>query len=285
MASDQTETRSERQPLPEQYDRLRDSIWPRADALSDRPLEFFPGSTVGERDVLSSYAHDMTRGLGGVDYTDAAKDMLGSVMGGDYVGVRGSNPLLDDRFNVMADRVGESFNRITAPSTATRFAGAGRSGSGAYNAAMDQNQRQLGRTLGELATNVYYDDYNRRIDDQFKALGLTPSIRNLDYGDIGQMRAQAGIEEAYDQRLVDDRVARFNFAQQEPESRLDRYLARIIQPGGYGITTETMTSPNTTGLALGLGAMGLAGTLGGAALMPAPQVFGGGTLGAGNFFG
>jgi len=260
-------TESTQKPLSEQYAALRNIIWPESKELFKRELEFFPGSTVGPRDQFSGQAQQGVRALQQPDFSQEAQSFIGGVLGGDFMKGRGQNPELDARFGVMSDRIREQYQRTVAPQTASRFAGAGRTGSGAHNAAMNLDQTNLGRALGETATNVYYQDFENRMNDRMQALGLAPGVRGIQHSDIEQARTQGLVEEAYSQRLVDDAIARFNFAQQEPESRLDRFQQRIITPGGYGTSIQQVPTAGNAGLSIGLGVMGLLGQLGGAGLM------------------
>lgn len=253
-------------PLPEQYEGLKE-FWSLARDRADIPYEFFPGSTVAERDPLSMQAREMTAMLGQDDYTDAAKGFVGQVLGGEYLKSRGQNPYLDERFSVMADRMNDAYSRITAPSLASRFGAAGSVGGSGYEMGLQANERSLGEALGRTATDVYYGDYENRMQDMFRAVGMTPMLRNMEYGDIGQTRQQGAIEENYLQRLLQDQISRFNFNQQEPDMRLDMLGQRMSTPSGYGTQTQETRMPNTGGLSIGLGLLGMLGTLGGAALM------------------
>lgn len=270
MGKGETSQSSTSEPLPEQYDRLRgnlgglpEGIWGEADRLYQDAKQYFPGSTVGQRDQASGTARSLTAGLSDVDYTNDARDFMGQTLRGEFMGGPGQNPMLDERFAQMSGRIGEQYNRIVAPGTSSRYAGAGRINSAAYRKSVDQDQVGLGRALGETATNVYYADYENRMDDRMSALGLTPGMRAVEHADINQNRQQGGIEEGYYQRLLNDSISRFNFNQNEPEGRLDRYQSRIMNPGGMGTTTSSMTSPDNTLLSLGLGLFGLGGSLGG----------------------
>lgn len=270
-----TETTTSK-PLEEQYAQLK-NMWGGAENLyNNHRMDYYGESTVGGRDDLSIAARDATAQLGSTpDYTDSAKQFLGQVMGGDFMGGPGQNPMLDEKFKVMSDRIGEQYNQITAPSTATRFAGAGRSGSDAYRNAMGQNERNLGESLGRTATDVYYGDYNNRMQDRMQGLGATTALRGMEYGDIGQMRGQGAIEEQYGQRQLDDSINRFNFNQQETENRFDRYAGRVGQPNSWG----TNVKQTTGGGGVGAGILGMLGKVGGA------MFTGGGSLAAGGLFG
>lgn len=258
--SEQTTTNM---PLPEQYEQLK-KYWAEAGAMYQQPLEQYGGSTVSSRDQLSLDARDLVGGLGQEEYREAGRGFMTDVLGGEFMGGQGSNPLLDQKFQVMSDRISESYNRIVAPGTAGRFGAAGRSSSIGYDKAEGQDQRNLTEGLGRVATDVYYGDYNNRMQDRMAALGMLPGFAATDRADIGEKRAQGMVEENYSQRQLDDLIAKFNFGQLEPEARLDRFGGRVSNSLGFG--TSTQTGSTSSGSAMTLGIMGLLGTLGGAAL-------------------
>lgn len=223
------------------------------------PIQFYPQSTVGEQDRMTVLANQQTEALGNQEYMGASKDFLTGQLRGDFM----QNPMLDEMSKVISQRVSDNYMRTTAPQTLTRFAGAGRSSSDATNLAMDQNERNLGRALYEGEASLRYGDYNDRMRDRLTSLGLAPTVFGMDTGTIGQLRAGGASQEAYYQRLLDDLVARYNFGQQEPESRLDRFLGRVSNEG-LGGTITTAPAGGDGGAGLGLGIAGALATVAGA---------------------
>jgi hypothetical protein len=263
MSSGTTTTETESKPLPEQYEQIK-KFWEESGRLYDTPLQDFPGSQVGQRDDASIRAGEMTEGLAGQEFKQSGYDFMNQTLQGDFMGGPGENPTLDAKWSAMSDRIGESYNRIVAPGTASRFAGAGRSGSMANMKSEGQDQRNLSEGLGRTQADIYYGDYNNRMRDRMQALGLMPAVSSVGYQDISENRKQGVIEENYTQRLLNDQVRRFNFAQLEPEQRLDRFGQRVNQNNGWGVNTST--APDNSGQAIGLGVLGAATTLAGTAL-------------------
>ena len=82
----------------------------------------------------------------------------------------GGNPFLDSMYDRAADRVTRDFRTSTSPSIDGRFAmTSGGSGSGAAALARDSAERNLGDTLGGLATSVYGGNYGQERDRQLSA--------------------------------------------------------------------------------------------------------------------
>jgi hypothetical protein len=272
MSSGTTETKSENKPLPEQYEQLK-RYWSEAGRMYDQPLQDFPGSQVGQRDAASIRAGQMTEDLAGQEFKQSGYDFMGQVLDGDFMGGPGGNPTLDAKWSAMSDRIGESYNRITAPGDASRFAQAGRSNSMANVRSRGQNERNLGESLGRTQADIYYGDYNNRMQDRMSALGLMPSVASVGYQDIAENRKQGVIEEDYQQRLLNDQVRRFNFGQMEEEQRLDRFGQRVNSNNGWGTTTNQQ--PDNSGMAIGLGVLGAATTLAGSFAGPLGAAAGG----------
>ena len=272
-SSEKTETNST--PLPEIYERLQQVGWPAVDDMFSAQKEFYPNSTVVNRDRFSGAARDLTSEYfghdtaGGPTTAEASKAFHGDVIGGAFMGGPGSNPMLDERFKVMSDRISESYKRIVGPQTATRFAAAGRTGSGAYNAAIDMDQRNLGETLGRTATDVYYGDYENRMRDRMQALGMGGLVQGMQMNEIGATRQQGMIEEDWDRQYLNEDIARHDFSQNEMDVRLDQFLNRLGQSGaGFGRnTTKTQSSNGNIGAQIGLGLLGSATSLAGAGMM------------------
>jgi len=239
--SSQSETISK--PTPERAEAIKKFL-AMATNQSDVPLEFFGGNTVAGRDSSSIDARRQVEGLGGEGYRTSATSYLGDVLDGKFMGPQGENPLLDDRFDMLAKRVEEQQKRIVQPGLQTRFAGSGRSFSDAKDKAFQQNDRDVTRELGDIGTGIYYEDYNRRMADRQQAVGLTSSLQGLEYQDIGQRRQQGAIEEDYNQRLLNEDINRFNFNQTEPEQRIDRFGNRVQKNLGFG-TNNTQGSTGT----------------------------------------
>lgn len=81
---------------------------------------------------------------------------LNSTMSGDFLG---TNPFLDATFAKAARPVTQQFTDVALPGIASMFSAAGRYGSGAQQDAVTNASDVLGRTLGDLATGIYGQNY------------------------------------------------------------------------------------------------------------------------------
>lgn len=212
------------------------------------PLSFFPGQTVAGRSRDTASAYDLTRELAtGNETRDSANAFIGQVVGGDFMPGNANNPYLDEVFDVMSGRIGEQFNQIVMPTINSRFGDAGRSGSSASGRARGRADETLVRELGDLGTQVYYGDYERRMGDRFEGVRAQAGLQSQELESIGALAASGADQENYTQRLLNDAIQRFDFAQNEPEGRLDRYIQRIgSASSGFG-TQQQVVQPVATG--------------------------------------
>jgi len=70
-----------------------------------------------------------------------------------------SNPYLDKMAQAAMDPVTRNYQTSTAPTLASQMARAGRYGSGAFTGVQGQNEQNLGKTLGDISTNLYGTNY------------------------------------------------------------------------------------------------------------------------------
>jgi hypothetical protein len=129
----------------------------------------------------------------------------------------------------------------------SQFSKAGRLGSAA-------NQAVLADELGQLANQVYGDQYNRERDRMAQATQIAPSLAAADYQDIQALGGVGQTKEAMEMAKIQDAMARFDFEQQKPYYKLREYLASI---GASVPQTTAVTKPvfRNTGAGLLGGAM------------------------------
>lgn len=266
MSNSTQKTRQETVPWGPQADQLR-TFFAEAGERYDIPQQMFGGSMTTSFNADQGMAFDMARELA-TDFSprSEANKFIGDVLGGEFMGAQGANPLLDQQFDVMSKRIGEAYQRNVLPGIQSRFGGAGQSGSPQMQASIGRSEQTLARELGDLGTQIYYGDYERRMGDRFKAVGAASQLQQDQQQAIGALMQTGTMQQQQEQQFLNEAIQRFNFAQMEPEQRLDRFGSRVGQNMGFGTTTGTAPGGNT-GLSVGLGLMSLIGTLGGAALM------------------
>lgn len=222
---------------------------------------FTPGQTQGYQQIID-------QGLKGSPLMPAANKTALDTINGSYLDPE-TNPWIKKTFDMGADAVTRAYQTGTAPQTDAAMAMAGRYGSGSYANLREGNQRALGSSLDNLATQTYGANYERERQNQ---LGMTNNVGNLiqaSYLDPTAAVNAGSAVQAQDQRNIDEQVARYNYNRDLPWLNLARYKSMI--DGNYGQSgtqTTTGTQPqaqsNPLGMALGglLSAGSLAGGLG-----------------------
>ena len=239
------------------------NIYGQAQNLSGTPPTYYPGSTVTPfsqqtEDALNSIEGRARTGSG----VQAAgnQQMLNTIQGG-YLN---ANPYLDSMYNRAARPVAENFANSVAPSIQAQFGRAGRYGSGLYQQAQSTAQDNLGRTLGEMGTDIYGRAYESERGRQQEAIRGAPEYAAKDYQDAQALMGVGGQREAQASMQLQDLVNRYNFDQQAPWSNLGNY-ASLVQ-GDYGRTQQTTQpiyqSQQPSGLETLLGGAGSLGLLG-----------------------
>lgn len=140
-------------------------------------------------------------GLGGLTSGTAAQG-LGSIGAGNGTAANtlaneasgaylNSNPNLDGMYNAAANAVTRQYQNATAPQTAGAFEASGRTNSGAAANAQSVNQRNLGDSLNNLASNIYGTDYQNERGLQNNAATSLGSLTSGAYSNLGSLQNSA----------------------------------------------------------------------------------------------
>jgi hypothetical protein len=232
-------------------------LFPEANRLlqSEGPL-YYPGQTVADMapERAAALAAQAARAQNGSPLMSASQAELGKTLSGAYLN---ANPFLQHAIDAASQGVTRNYQDAVAPGIDSAFSLAGRYGSGAHMAAHDAAEKNLAAQLGDLAGNLGYQGYATERANMLNALNAVPAYAQADYGDIAQLADVGRQREAAAQALINDQVARWNFAQQMPADKLAQY-AQLIQ-GNYGGTTTT-TAPYSSGAGM-LGGIGSGSSL------------------------
>ncbi len=202
----------------------------------NRPLEYFPGSTV------VPYAPETEAALGaqtqrasqGSPLLSGAQDYTGDVLAGKY---------LDPSSNPFLAGVSDAVMSVVQPQVAGTFARAGRTGSspGAAEA--------LGRGVSRGMAPYLFGEYGRERGMMESAAGRAPGLAREDYYDIGQLRGVGAARELKSEETKADEVARWNFGQREPTDRIAQYM-NLIQGNYGGTSTGSQTASQSANTAM-----------------------------------
>lgn len=221
------------------------------------------GPQVYNKPTVAPFSANTQAGLGqiaataqaGTPVADSAQNQVNATLQGDYLN---SNPYLDAMYNQASQAVTRNYSEAVAPSIQANFGLAGRGGSNAYGNALDSSQAQLGQQLGGLAANIYGGNYANERQNQMNAAQLAPQTAQLNYFDSSQLLNAGGMQDTYNQNVLNDKVNRFNQNQERPWDALGRYNQMINgQYGGTSTQPQYGQNPWATALTLGTGAIGL----------------------------
>ena len=246
---------------------LVDNLWGWYGANQAAPA-YYPDGTVAPQSSQTTGANTALyqRGQNGMGFgIDAAsKQNVSDTLGGKFLDV-GSNPYFQKALAASFQPGVENLNNQILPGIDSKFAGSGRTGGGAH---FDTNMRavtDLERTQSEAAARAAQGQYDAERGRQVQALGLLPSMQAMDYGNIAA-QAQAGANtDAYAQRKLDDKNAKYKYDQTAQADWYTQMAQRMLgmYPGGQTSGTSSswgMMTPSSNGLSSALGAgMGIAG--------------------------
>jgi hypothetical protein len=226
-----------------------ETLMSRGAALSNTPYAPYDGQKLASMNPYQEVGLQATaqRAMSGSPTMNAANDMLTRTMNGDYMRPD-SNPYLASNVNTAMNAAKTQIN--------SQFGGS--------NYGTTAHQETLGRTLGEVAGQMYGQNYQDERTQQMRAAAYTPQYAQQDYADA---QALIGVGDAYrndQQSLLNQRLADWTEAQQDPYKKLDT-LASTIATASGGYANSASSSPNpyqTTPMASMIGGGLLGGSIG-----------------------
>ena len=214
-----------------------------AEELLDRPKEFFPGSTVVPFSEQTEQSLQQREALAGNNpFLEPVANEAISTIRGDRLNQQ--NPAFQELINTLSGDVSSRVN--------SQFANSGRTGSLA-------NQEALSRGIGQAIAPFAFGTFDKERQNQLNLLMQSPQLAAARFADADQLGAVGQARERLAGAEMQDLISRFNFAQDEPSTRLAEFMA-LVGGGRLGTQTEA-TQPifsnkgaNTAGLiASGLG--------------------------------
>lgn len=222
-----------------------------AQDLSKTPTTYYPGQTYADPSQATNAAiqAQIGRAAYGSPAMNAMNSQLTDTLNGSYLSA--GNPYMSNMMNQIGDQVQNQMD--------SRFNASGRFGSGAQAAA---TASALANQAGQLGYQNYGDERNR----QLQSMLFAPQAAQSDYYDIAKLAEAGGVQEDQAQQKINDQMARYNYAQQEPWQRLMQYgsLAYGGNLGGNSTATQQGGGQSLGSglLSAGLGTAGLLASLG-----------------------
>ena len=200
----------------------------------NQPLEFFPGDTFTpfSPETALSLAAATGRAFQGNPLNQSAQQQTMDTLEGGYLG-QGPG----------WDRITDAVTSSVLPGVDSQFGVSGRFGSPLHAEAV---ARGTSRGLAP-----FLDAERNRM---MGASALAPQLAREDYYDIDRLGGVGMRQEDLYSRALQDQIARWDFAQNEPYSRISRYMNLINPSLAFNQSTgQTTYNPNVPLTTMGLG--------------------------------
>jgi len=181
------------------------------------------------------YLAQAQRAQAGSPYQQQIRNLVGGTLQGNYLSPE-SNPYLTGAINAAVRPVREQFTNTVIPGIDSRFSAAGRYGSGAHAAQTGQATQGFLNQVGDIGSNMAYQNYGTERAIQNAILGQAPGLAASEYADPAQLAAAGSAMESYQDRFL---------------PRYGQYLGMLNQtPWGQSQTTQQ--NPMNTAMQAGL---------------------------------
>jgi hypothetical protein len=203
--------------------------------------QYYPGQTVAGQapETEAALGAGTQRALAGSQNLRAAQGQNLATIGGQYLG---SNPYLDSMFTSATTPMVNQFKNAIAPSLASQFSSAGRTGSGAHQQAIIGAEGQLAQGLSSAASSLYGNAYENERGRQQQAISMAPGFASADYADLDKLMGIGQYRQQTAQNLLNANRERYDFGQNQPLQKLQS-LNQLLQGGSvYGGSTSTGTT-------------------------------------------
>lgn len=215
---------------------------------------YYPGQSTAPMSSYTKDALDATaqRAAYGSDVTRAAQSQLTNTINGDYLN---SNPYLQGAIDAAVRPVTEAFTGSVMPGIDSNFSSAGRYGSGMQQGAYNDANQTLARQVGDIGTNMSYQNYGDERQRQMQAMLFAPEMARQDYVDLGMLGQAGQGYDDYNTNLINADIEKYNYNQNSDWNFLNDYIGLLNGASGGSSTTKAPSSGSQAGGAL-TGALG-----------------------------
>lgn len=226
--------------------------------ILDKPLQYFQGNTVAPLSGETNTALDMItqRAQLGNSGMRAGQNLINDTLQGKFLG---GNPYRDQMIASATRPAIQQYTQNVLPSLSGSAVRSGRYGSDVYAQQRGNADRAFADSLTDMTGKLSYNDYAQERANQNAMLQLAPQYAQADYNDAAMMGRAGALRDQYAQQQINADMARHEFGQNEPYTRLARYFGLVNPVAGLGgTTTNTQFAPKADPWqqALGVGMMG-----------------------------
>jgi hypothetical protein len=205
---------------------------------SDSP-EYYPDETYVPASATTTEALGLAgdRARTGNPLVPAAQAQQLSTIQGDRLSA--GNPYFSAMMASAAKPAVTEFNKAIRD-IGSRTAASGRYGSGAMGEMESQASENLANSLTNRAAELAYSNFGAERARQDAAIASAPQMAAADYSDIQQLMNVGATQEDYDRQKLQSDIARFEFGENKPYSKLQSYLSAAY--GAPAPVNQTTTS-------------------------------------------
>ena len=208
------------------------------DLYESKTPSYYPGQTYISPSAQTQQALQsaQTRAMAGSPLVTGAQEQLGQTVQGQRLGL---NPFFSQALQ-GAGKVATTQFQDALKSIESQASQAGRYGSGAMSDLQSRASQNLADTLVNKAGELAYTNYATERNLQEQALRDAPALAQADYADIQQLLNVGKTAEDYQQKALESDIARFEFKENLPYTKLQNYLSAVYgAPMGSVSTTKT----------------------------------------------
>lgn len=180
--------------------------------------------------------------LGNQTFAQGANDfmsMAGKTAAGDYMNPA-SNPFLGSYVQAAMRPIQENFTNTTIPAITDQSIAQGAYGGARQDLSQERAATNMDRTIGDLTSNIYYQNYQNERNNQLQSanlLGSGMNLLSLPASGLQQIGAQ---EDKINQDAINNELQKFQGNQTSQWYGLGE-LAQILNAGGFKTTTGSGT--------------------------------------------
>lgn len=172
----------------------------------------YSGPTGAEQQGLNQIADRATNGSPLLDQGSASLNQM--------LKPGQSNPYLDDTVRRAQDSVVQQYNNVVKPQTESAMVNSGSFGNSGLQQLQQQQQVATGKQLGDIASQIYGQDYQDSNNRALQAAQLAPTYANSQYNDAQQLLNAGSYARNFDQQNKDFGYQQFQDAQNLPYKQL-----------------------------------------------------------------
>lgn len=211
------------------------------------PQEFYPGQTYANLSPQQQQALTgiEQRAVAGSPLVDSAQGAMQRTLNGDYLAA--GNPYM----SALSQGIGDAVQQ----NVGARFAGAGR------RMGSPGEVQTFSRDMANALAPYQFQTYGQERQLMQNAAQIAPALAQSDYADLDRLLGVGSAWQQQDQAAINEAMARFQFAQDEPMQRLSQFGTLL----GYGSPYQSAATRVSGGGGGPSAAGGLMGAAGGAA--------------------